>query len=268
MTSIDHQPHFDIPVTYNKKVQTWIKYFQGNGRRWFESRLERSYRYLPLMHRHLQKKQLPRDLAYISLIESGFSAHAVSSAAAVGYWQFIGPTAKRYGLQQTWWLDERRDFVKSTKAAANYLSDLYKIFRSWHLTAAAYNMGEGRLLKLISRHNTMDFWVLSSKKDFPKETREYIPKLIAAVLIAKMPKLYGFKNLSPMQPYSYEYVYARGGTDLKNLASHLDISHKELKRLNPSLKHGFIPSKIQGYWIRIPKGKVTQVSQYMKRVST
>lgn len=263
-TPVDQKPFFDIPVTYNVQVRKWIKYFQGPGKRGYKKWLERSHRYLPHMQTVLSKKGMPRDLGYIAMIESGFSAHAVSHAAAVGYWQFIQATANRYGLRTKWWLDERRDFNKSTHAAASYLSDLYKMFGSWYLTASAYNMGENRLKRLIKKYNTKNFWVLSKKRDFPRETRDYIPKMIAAMLIAKAPKLYGFKGLKPQTPHSYEYFYAPGGTDLFALADHLGISRKRLKTLNPELVKGFIPSFVQNHKIRIPPGFTIRVSKLIR----
>ena len=157
---------------------------------------------------------MPLDLAYIAIIESGLAPKARSHASAVGYWQFIKPTAERYGLKVNWWVDERMDFYRSTDAATNYLNDLYGMFGSWYLAASAYNMGETRLKRLIKKHKTKNFWILSKKKGFPKETREYVPKLIATVLIAKAPKLYGFKNIKPMRPYAYEVFHVPGGTDL------------------------------------------------------
>lgn len=262
--SVDQKPFFDIPVTYNQKVQSWIRYYQSTGRPWLKERIERGNKYLPIMKQALHRKGLPQDLAYIALIESGFSAHAVSSADAVGYWQFIEPTAKRYNLKIDWWIDERRDFLKSTHAAADYLGDLYKMFESWYLTAAAYNMGEGRLRRLIARHQTNDFWELSNQNSFPTETKEYIPKLLAALLISKAPKLYGFRNLQPKSPYEFEYMFVPGGTDLHTLSSHLGISKQQLKKLNPDLKMGFIPGFVHSHRIRIPMGFQKQVAQFIK----
>ncbi|MCB0361682.1 MAG: murein transglycosylase, partial [Bdellovibrionales bacterium] len=137
-------------------------------------------------------------------------------------------------------------------------------FDSWYLTAAAYNMGEGRMRRLIRTHKTRNFWVLSKKKDFPAETREYIPKLIAAMLIAKNPRLYGFSELQPMSPYTYEYFSVPGGTDLFQLARHLKVGKKELKILNPELVHGFVPSFVKSHRIRIPKGTTTHVSRFVR----
>ena len=201
-STINNSPQFDIPVTYNKKVQKWVKYFQTRGKPSLTKWISRSSRYKRIMQRTLKRKGLPQDLFYIAMIESGLSPRATSHAQAVGYWQFIRPTAHRYGLRVNWWLDERRDFSKSTIAAASYLGDLYKMFGSWYLTASAYNMGEGRLKRLIKKHKISNFWQLAQKENFPRETREYIPKIIAAMIIAKAPKLYGFKTINPMTPPS------------------------------------------------------------------
>lgn len=263
-TPVDASPYFDIPVTYNTKVKWWINYFQTTGRKWFRTWLERSHAYMPGMQGLLSQKGLPQDLAYVAMIESGFSPHATSTAEAVGYWQFIAPTANRYGLKTTWWLDERRDFNKSTTAAARYLGDLFRQFGSWYLTAAAYNMGEGRMQRLVTKYGTKNFWVLSRRPDFPDETKQYIPKMLAAMLIAKAPKLYGFHELNPKEPYSYDYFHVPGGTDLHNLAAYLGLSPQQLTTLNPELVRGFIPSSVQSHKIRIPKGFSTRVSQFVR----
>ena len=259
--TVGKKPFSDLPLTYNKKVQTWVHKFQHRYKVGFKIWLERSYRYLPQMRKLLRRKRLPEDLAYISMIESGFSAGATSHAQAAGYWQFIKSTGKRYGLRKAWWLDERRDFSKSTIAASNYFSDLYKMFDSWYLTASAYNMGENRLKRLIKKHKTRNFWELSKKRDFPKETRDYIPKLIAAIIISKAPHKYGFKNLFKHRPLMYDSFYAPGGTDLHNLADKLGFTSKYLKSLNPGLSKGFIPQFIAGYWIRVPKGHLPNVAR-------
>ncbi|MGE4133422.1 MAG: lytic transglycosylase domain-containing protein [Bdellovibrionales bacterium] len=263
-TPVDTSPYFDIPVTYNTKVKWWINYFQTSGRKWFRTWLERSSAYLPNMKKVLSERGLPQDLAYVAMIESGFSPHATSTASAVGYWQFITPTANRYGLRTTWWLDERRDFTKSTAAASRYLGDLFKQFSSWYLTAAAYNMGEGRTQRLVKRYGTKNYWILSKKADFPDETRQYIPKLLGAMLIAKAPNLYGFRDLNPKAPYSFDYFRVPGGTDLHNLAGYLGIQPAQLTRLNPELVKGFVPSSIKSHKIRVPKGLTGKVAQFIR----
>jgi membrane-bound lytic murein transglycosylase D len=254
---------FDIPITYNAKVSQWVKYFQTKGKKWFQVWLDRSEQYIPHIHRLLDQQGLPRDLSYLAMIESGYSSGAVSTASAVGYWQFILPTAQRYGLQHSWWIDERKDIIKSTWAASRYLSDLKKIFGSWYLAASAYNMGETRLKKLIQKHKTKDFWILSQRTDFPKETREYIPKLIAATMIAKAPKLYGFR-VSNGKPLEYNYFYVPGGTDLFRLAEHLGVTRKDLMQLNPELIHGIVPKHVVSHRIRIPQGSAKKVASYIR----
>lgn len=263
-TPVDTSPYFDIPVTYNTKVKWWINYFQTTGRKWFRTWLERSHAYMPAMQKVLSQTGLPQDLAYVAMIESGFSPHAISTAEAVGYWQFITPTANRYGLRTTWWLDERRDYTKSTTAAARYLGDLFRQFGSWYLTAAAYNMGEGRTQKLVNKYNTKNYWILSKRSDFPDETKQYIPKLLAAMLIAKAPKLYGFHELNPKAPYSFDSLSVPGGVDLYSLAGYLRIEPDELTRLNPELIKGIIPQTVRAHKIRVPKGMSSKVAQFVR----
>ncbi|MCB0350990.1 MAG: lytic transglycosylase domain-containing protein [Bdellovibrionales bacterium] len=263
-SSVNQIPNFDLPVTYNSKVKVWINFFQTRGKRDFTKYLERSSRYLPKITPLLEAQGLPQDLAYLAMIESGFSSRAVSSAEAVGYWQFMKPTAQRYGLKVEWWIDERKDIVKSTLAAANYLNDLYKMFNSWYLAASAYNMGEGRVKRLVKKYNTTNYWVLSKKKDFPKETEQYIPKLIAAMLIAKAPKLYGFRDLNPMQPTNFDYIEAPGGTDLERLALYLGIDKEHLTQINPEITKGFIPQYIPSHKIRIPSGKQAKARKFVR----
>ncbi|MBC7370013.1 MAG: lytic transglycosylase domain-containing protein, partial [Bdellovibrionaceae bacterium] len=185
---------FDLPVTYNKKVSKWVQYYQTRGQRWFGEWLSRSSKYMPMIQAELQRANLPLDLAYMVMIESGFSSVAVSHADAVGPWQFIEPTGARYGLRKNWWLDERRDLKKSTLAAIRYLKDLREEFGSWYLVAASYNMGEAGLRRQIKKHGTKDYWELVKRGALPVETQEYVPKILAAMLISKAPNLYGFRD--------------------------------------------------------------------------
>ncbi|MES2963565.1 MAG: lytic transglycosylase domain-containing protein [Bdellovibrionota bacterium] len=263
-TSNDTPLIFDIPVTYNPRVSHWIRYFQTQGRSSFRRYLERSARYLPLISDELTRAGLPQDLVYVAMVESGFRADAVSHASAMGLWQFIAPTGRRYGLAVDWWIDERRDFHKSTRAAIAYMADLYEQFNSWYLVAASYNMGETRVRKLMARHNTNDFWSLADQGVLPRETTDYVPKIIAAMLISKAPALYGFRDLEYLMPLSFETTRVPGGTDLVNLAGFLGISEKYLQELNPELIKGFVPREVRGHTIRIPKGASTMVAQFIR----
>lgn len=259
---------FDLPVTYNKNVSKWVAYFQGGrGSKWFREWLQRSYKYMPFIQNELRKAGLPLDLAYMVMIESGFAPNAVSHADAVGPWQFIEATGSRYGLSKNWWLDERRDLKKSTLAAIRYLTDLHEEFGSWYLVAASYNMGENGLRRQIKKHGTKDYWTLIKLNALPAETQEYVPKILAAMLIAKAPNLYGFRNLEKMDPLEYDIVTVPGGTDLGPLADHLGVTRKSLKDLNAEVYLGYIPRQVEKHFIRVPKGAAHLVTSYVYRLN-
>lgn len=255
---------FDLPVTYNARVRTWIRYFQTEGRITFRNWLERSSRFLPVLQYELSRARLPQDLVYVPMIESGFSPNAASPAGAVGMWQFIPETGRRYGLRVDWWLDERKDFHKATQAAIRYMSDLYRQFGSWYLVTASYNMGENGVRRLVNRYQTRNFWELSERGALPQETSDYLPKIIAAMLIAKAPALYGFRDLNYQMPLSFESIMVPGGTDIVNLASYLGVSGKYLKELNPELIKGFIPRTVRSHKIRVPKGSMLAVGHFVR----
>jgi membrane-bound lytic murein transglycosylase D len=254
---------FDLPVTYNKKVSVWVRYYQTRGQKWFREWLARSSKYMPFIQAELQRANLPTDLAFMVMIESGFSSQAISHADAVGPWQFIEPTGNRYGLRKNWWLDERRDLKKSTLAAIRYLKDLREEFGSWYLVAASYNMGESGLRRQIAKYKTKDYWNLVKLGALPAETQEYVPKILAAMLIAKAPSLYGFRDLERMDPLDYEVVLVPGGTDLDAVADHLGVTRKALKDLNAELILGYIPRQVDKHYIRVPKGAGRMVSDYV-----
>jgi len=254
---------FDLPVTYNKKVSKWVVYYQTRGNKWFKNWLQRSYKYMPFITAELKKAGIPTDLGYMVMIESGFISHATSHADAVGPWQFIEPTGNRYGLSKTWWLDERRDLRKSTLAAIRYMKDLYAEFGSWYLVAASYNMGENGLRRQIKKHGTKDYWALIKLNALPEETQEYVPKILAAMLISKAPNLYGFRELERMDPLEYEVVLVPGGTDLDPLADHLGVTRKALKDLNAELYLGYIPRQVEKHYIRVPKGASRFVANFV-----
>lgn len=185
---------FDIPITVNSRVEYWIDYFTGKGRPHFTRYLERSEFFIPYIQPILRENGMPEDLVYLAMIESGFNNLARSHARAVGPWQFISATGKRYGLTVNWWIDERRDIRKSTLAAAEYLKDLYMIFQSWELAAAAYNAGESKIARGVRRYGTKDFWVIARSRFLRPETRDYVPKIIAAAMIAKNRAQFGFEE--------------------------------------------------------------------------
>ena len=258
-------PFSDFPVSNNIWVEHWIKMFQNGYSASFRIWLERSYRYLPMMQAIFQKEGLPKDLIYMAMIESGFSAQAVSSASAVGYWQFLQATGRRFGLRKTSWLDERKDFEKSTTAAGQYLKWLHKKFGSWLLAAAAYNMGEQKLSYLIKKHRTKNFWSLAQKFDFPYETAHYIPKLMAAIMIAKAPSLYGFNYLYIKTPYNYEAFYLPGGTNLRALAKYIGRPYQTIQKLNPALLTPILPDFLENWRVRIPEGSGPAVSRFVQK---
>ena len=260
-----HTLVFDIPVTYNQQVAKWVHYFQNKGSKWFREYLERSSKYLPFIQDELGKANLPLDLAFMVMVESGFSTSAVSSASAVGPWQFIEGTAARYGLRKHWWLDERRDFRKSTKAAIKYIKDLHQEFGSWYLVAASYNMGENGLRRQIAKYKTNDYWTLVHKKALPEETQNYVPKILAAMLITKSPNLYGFRLLERRDRLDYDYVSVPGGTDLESLADALGVTRKSLKELNSELLVNYVPKQIASHTIRVPLGAGKIISEFLSK---
>lgn len=258
---------FDLPITYNQKISKWITYYQTRGQKWFRQWLERSTRYMPYLQEELKEANLPSDLAFMVMIESGFSSGAQSHADAVGPWQFIESTGSRYGLSKKWWLDERRDIQKSTRAAIRYLKDLYGEFGSWELVAASYNMGENGLRNRIRKNGTRDFWALIRKKALPVETTEYVPKILAAMLISKAPNLYGFRDIERLDKFECETIAVPGGTDLEKLADVLGVTRKSLKDLNAELTLGYIPRQVDRHFIRVPKGAGKLVANYTQSQS-
>lgn len=243
-----------IPTEVNPLVEKWIAYFQGRGRHHMERYLGRSTRYEKLMKKVLRDNGLPEDLFYIALIESGFSSQATSHAAAVGYWQFIRGTGKRYGLEINAFVDERRDPVFATQAAAEYFKGLYSVFGSWYLAMASYNVGENRVKREVMNHYTRDFWELARKKRLPKETINYIPKFIAAKMIGKDPAKYGFADVDYMPPIEFDHITVNKATNLRQMADKLNLNYEDFKALNPKFKGEIAPMAKDQLTIRIPPG--------------
>lgn len=236
-------------------VEKSISLFTKTIKNRFSLWLSRSGKYLDLMKDILRAKNLPEDIAFLSLIESGFNPAAYSVARAVGLWQFITATAKRYGLKIDWWRDERRDPVKSTVAAADYLKDLYDMFGSWNLAMAAYNAGEGKILKALNRTKKDDFWELLSTKYIKKETKEYVPRFIAARMIAANPVEYGFDKIDYHPPFEYDEVVINHPLDLDLAAEFAETSVDVIRELNPELRRWSTPPGESSYSLRIPVGK-------------
>jgi LysM repeat protein len=200
---------FDFPITINSRVEYWVDYFTGRGRGFFEKYLERSEYFIPYIVPILKQNNMPQDLVYLAMIESGFNNLARSHAKAVGPWQFMSATGKRYGLMVNWWVDERRDVRKSTLAAVEYLRDLNGMFQSWELAAASYNAGEAKIARGVQRFGTKDFWVIARQRFLRPETRDYVPKIIAAAIIAKNRTQFGFPE-SKGKPSSDEAIAGDG----------------------------------------------------------
>lgn len=261
-----HASEFDVPVVLNEQTAAWIDFFQGRGRKHFAKHLERSYRYIPEMQKILKKYNLPKDLVYIALIESGFNAKARSRANAVGFWQFISGTGRRYNLKINRHVDERSDFEKSTDAAARYLRDLYQMFGDWYLAAAGYNAGEGKVQKAIRKMGSKDFWKLAESKYLMSETKNYIPKFMAAMIIAKHPEHFGFTDLNPQEPLKYETVQIKGNPiDLRVVAKLIERDRAELETLNPELRVPTTPLDQKKYALRVPR---EEASRFRSRLAS
>jgi membrane-bound lytic murein transglycosylase D len=265
-----HEPHphsesfrhlqFDIPVIDHPLVDVYIDYFTGRGRWFFENWLARAARYIPIMQPILEAKGLPKDLVYLAMIESGFSARAISTAAACGYWQFIRSTGKIYGLQADMWIDERRDFIRATEAAADYLGELYKQFGNWHLAWAGYNAGDGRIRRAMAKYGASDFWTLiEHRNSLAKETKHYVPKIIAAAIVAKDRERYGFTAIQPESPLIFEEVKVADAIDLKVLAEKLSITAEQMRDLNPALLYDITPPG-RTMAIRVPQGRAAEAT--------
>jgi membrane-bound lytic murein transglycosylase D len=244
---------FDIPVTVNDRVLRAIAFYQFRTPQLFAGALQRSGRYLPTMRALLKEQGLPQDLVYVAMVESAFKSRAHSRKAAHGFWQFIDGTGRRYGLKHTRYVDERSDVVKSTLAAAAYFKDLYEMFGDWHLAMAAYDTGEGRILRGLQRTGARDYWDLASSSVLLQETRDYVPFVLAAALISKNPQRYGF-DVVPDAPLAFDVVRVTKPVDLSKVAVAAGASLDELWDLNGELKTRVTPRGFAEYPLRVPAG--------------
>lgn len=246
----------DLPLIVNEPVQRFVRFFTGAYADEFAVYWRRSGRYEAMIRAKLRAHGLPEDLVYLSLVESGFNPTARSRAQAVGLWQFMAPTARRYGLRVDAYVDERRDPERSTDAALRYLRDLYEMFGAWHLAAAAYNSGENRVRRVLrqelgrERGTELDFWRIRHR--LPKETRDYVPQLIAATLIGKQPERYGLARVDRYDPVPTVSVPVPGGVPLAVVARAIGVPAREVEQLNPALLRKMTPPDARVYPVRIP----------------
>jgi membrane-bound lytic murein transglycosylase D len=261
----DEFPTYDVPIVLNASVEAHIDYFNTRIRDKFELWLSRSGRYLPLMREIFRNNGLPEDLVFVALIESGFNPYAYSRARAVGPWQFMRGTGLKYGLRIDEWIDERRDPVKSTHAAAAYLKDLYAMFNSWPLALASYNAGEGRVGRAMKRSKADDFWDLRTTRYLRPETRNYVPKFMAATIIAKNPEKYGF-TLNYHEPMTFDEVTIDRPTDLKLIAKTAGVSYEAVKELNPELRQSVTPINYENYRLKLPSGTRTAFEENFAQI--
>ena len=243
---------WDIPIEVNDDVARWLNYYQNEGRKSFKISLVRAGRYEALMRETFREAGLPEDLVYIPLIESGFKATAYSRARAMGLWQFVPNTARIYRLEMTYWVDQRLDPIAATHAAADYLGDLQREFRDWYLTLAAYNAGPGRVHQAIRKAGSRDYWTICERRALTRETRDYVPKLIAAALIAKQPERYGILHRSE-RIAAFDIAYVPDATSLDVVAEAAGVPIQEILALNPHLIRGVTPPGMR-FAVRLPAG--------------
>jgi membrane-bound lytic murein transglycosylase D len=245
---------FDIPVTWNKQTAMWVKFFTTRGRKHFINYTQRAGRYAPVLSKIMADNGLPRDLIYLAMAESGFQNHARSWAKAVGPWQFMPATGKKFGLNIDWYVDERRDPLKATIAAANYLKTLHGLFGSWELATAGYNAGEGKVARAIRMYHTKDFWQISKGRYLRPETKNYVPKIMALAIIGKNLDVFGFHEIAFEQALDYEEIMVKGNADLYEVAEVLELDFEEVKRYNPEITRWQIPPYLESYPLRVPVG--------------
>ncbi len=249
-------PLGDIPVELNGHVQKWIQYFTQKDRVRFQKFLNQGNQYREVVENVLEQNQLPPELYYLAMIESGYSTRATSLAKAAGVWQFIPATGRRYGLEVTSYTDERRDPIRATEAAAKYLKDLYNVFGSWHLAVAAYNAGEFRIMTSVIRGKSRDFWTLVKNGVLPSETADYIPKFLAAIQIGENPAEYGFSEPESKKYPNLHAIEVPSPARLSDLAHLIKLPLDELKRLNPNLSSEITPPKNRHYDVWVPEDYV------------
>ncbi|HUR35854.1 MAG TPA: transglycosylase SLT domain-containing protein [Vicinamibacterales bacterium] len=259
----------DIPIPLNERVLSFIELFQGRLHDFLEQGMRRGSKYLPMIQNVFRAEGLPLDLAYVPLVESAFNPNALSRAQAKGVWQFMRGTGVENGLRQDWYIDERSDPEKATVAAAKYLNTLAGMFNGdWHLALASYNGGPGRLQKAMKAGRASDFWDLAAKpRILPRETRDYVPMILAAIVIARNPAQYGFEFESEA-PHTYETLTLDRPVDLRRIAEWADTTISQIQTLNPELRRWTTPIRDDEYTLKVPVGTADVVKAKLVDTST
>ncbi len=244
----------DIEIPQNARVLTYVELFTGRLKGYLEEGLSRGARYLPMIQEVFRAEGVPLDLAYVPLIESAFKPNALSRAKAKGMWQFMRGTALENGLRHDWYIDERADPEKATRAAAKYLKTLYSMFGDWHLALASYNGGPGRVQRAMKRSGRDDFWKLSATSRYlPRETRDYVPLILAAIIIARSPAQYQME-VTPIDVPLFETVTVAGAVDIRRVAEWAGASVQDIQNLNPELRRWTTPIRATEYELKVPMG--------------
>ncbi|MBD3345065.1 MAG: LysM peptidoglycan-binding domain-containing protein [Chitinivibrionales bacterium] len=253
--------NYDVPMAWNDRIYTALMFYskgkKGPVGRW----LQRAAYYLPFMQKMFVDSGLPRDLAYLPLIESGFNPKAYSYAHASGIWQFIPSTGRIYGLRQSYWLDERRDPVKSTQSAIKYLTKLYDQFNDWHLALAAYNCGEGRVERSIGRADTHDYWHLR----LPRQTMNYVPKYISSLIVAKNPECFSY-TMPDTTPFNLDTLHFSDCIDMKTVAEGIGCDEKEIRKINPHILRWCTPPDHSDVLLYLPPGTKEKFKEFYARI--
>jgi membrane-bound lytic murein transglycosylase D len=258
----------DIPIPLNDRVLSYIELFQGRLRGHIQGGMDRGAQYLPMIQQVFKAEGLPLDLAYIPLIESAFKPAAQSQKRARGVWQFMRATGEERGLETNWFVDERSDPEKSTRAAADYLKWLYAQFGDWHLALASYNGGPGRVQRAVKRSGIDDFWRLSEgRRHLPRETREYVPLILAAMVIARNPTQYGFEPMATDRPLAYDTVAVTRAVDLRRIAEWTDSPLETIQALNPELRRWTTPVRAEKYDVKVPLGTGEKLRDALKHAT-
>jgi membrane-bound lytic murein transglycosylase D len=262
-----HDNPYNIPVIVDPAVESHIRFFNTSIRSRFEQWLIRFSRYRPLVENIFAEFNLPSDLVNLSLVESGFNPYAYSRAKATGPWQFMKGTGKVYGLRIDHYVDERRDPIKSTVAAARYLRDLYDLFGAWPLAMAAYNAGEGKVLRALNRVRGETFSDISKTKLIRQETKQYVPRIMAATIIARNPDHYGFgQTTAPL--HQFEEVVVNRALHFRAIASASGVAYDDLRLLNPELRRDATPPDDSAYHLKVPVGTAEKVASLLDRIPT